>query len=137
MSEKKTVIEYDLTKTFNADINPAFISGLQQIYFRYITEFYEDVDQFGELIKSFNLSVQDPEKHKKSKRTFTTTESELYTLYALINLFKNFAHEQGLAKVSEVEVDKVKFDKIANDAKEQTKDPIKMLQIISEKLQSS
>ena len=134
MSEKKTVIEYDTTKTFNADINPAFISGLQQIYFRYITEFYEDV---GELIKSFNLSVQDPEKHKKSKRTFTTTESELYTLYALINLFKNFAHEQGLAKVSEVEVDKVKFDKIANDAKEQTKDPIKMLQIISEKLQSS
>ena len=58
-------------------------------------------------------------------------------MYALINLFKNFAHEQGLAKVSEVEVDKVKFDKIANDAKEQTKDPIKMLQIISEKLQSS
>lgn len=132
MADNKTYINYDNSKNLKAEINPSFIIGLQQIYLRYITEFYEDVADISNLIKDFNESIQDPESFKNKKRIFTPTESEIYTLYALIHLLKNYAHEQGLAKVEEVPIDKDKFKEITDKATENTKDPIEILRNITE-----
>lgn len=132
MADNKTYINYDNSKNLKAEINPSFIIGLQQIYLRYITEFYEDVADISNLIKDFNESIQDPKSFKDKKRIFTPTESEIYTLYALIHLLKNYAHEQGLAKVEEVPIDKDKFKEITDKATENTKDPIEILRNITE-----
>ena len=132
MAENKTYINYDTSKNLKAEINPSFIIGLQQIYLRYITEFYEDVDKFADLIKDFNQSIQEPDSFKKNKRVFTPTESELYTLYALIHLLKNYAHEQGLANVEEVPIDKDKFKEITDRVTKDTKNPIEILNRITQ-----
>ena len=62
MSDKKQFITYDTTKNLVADINPAFISGLQAIYGRYLLEFYPDASKFGILIQDFNETIMEPEK---------------------------------------------------------------------------
>jgi hypothetical protein len=132
MADNKTYINYDNSKNLKAEINPSFIVGLQQIYLRYITEFYDDVADISNLIKEFNESIQDPKSFQDKKRIFTPTESEIYTLYALIHLLKNYAHEQGLTKVEEVPIDKDKFKEITDKATENTKDPIEILKNITQ-----
>ena len=132
MADNKTYINYDNSKNLKAEINPSFIVGLQQIYLRYITEFYDDVADISNLIKDFNESIQDPKSFQDKKRIFTSTESEIYTLYALIHLLKNYAHEQGLAKVEEVPIDKNKFKEITDKVTENTKDPLEILKNITQ-----
>ena len=132
MADNKTYINYDNSKNLKAEINPSFIIGLQQIYLRYITEFYDDVADISNLIKDFNESIQDPKSFQDKKRIFTPTESEIYTLYALIHLLKNYAHEQGLAKVEEVPIDKNKFKEITDKVTETTKVPRQILRNITE-----
>jgi len=136
MSDKQTVITYDFKKNMKAEINPAFIEGLQSIYMRYITEFYEDVENFAELVKDFNDLITDPKGAEKKNRVFTPTESELYTLYALINLLKGYAHEQGLAKEEEVPIDKDKFKEITDKAVKDNKNPIEILNQIADEFKS-
>ena len=134
MSEKKTIIRYDVTKNMYCQINPAFISGLQQIYYRYITEFYDDVGNFGELIKDFNLLVTNPKEAKAKNRIFTSVESDIYTLYSLITLLKGFAVEQGLEKTEETAVDKEAFKTAADKAMKDSSNPIEILNNLTKNL---
>jgi hypothetical protein len=134
MSEKKTIISYDVTKNMDCEINPAFISGLQQIYYRYITEFYDDVGNFAELIKDFNLLVTNPKEAKAKNRIFTSVESDIYTLYSLITLLKGFAVEQGLERTEETAVDKEAFKTAADKAMKDSSNPIEILNNLTKNL---
>tara|TARA_R100000541_G_scaffold55950_1_gene65109 strand:- start:1096 stop:1512 length:417 start_codon:yes stop_codon:yes gene_type:complete len=130
----KQFITYDTTKNLVADINPAFIQGLQQIYGRYITEFYPDASIFGVLIQDFNELILDPDKAKKKNRQFTSIESELYTLYSIINILKSFAKEQGLERYEDLKVTEEDFGNIVKDINKETKNPTEMLSKLAEKL---
>tara|TARA_R110000796_G_scaffold247704_1_gene373597 strand:- start:7411 stop:7827 length:417 start_codon:yes stop_codon:yes gene_type:complete len=130
----KQFITYDTTKNMTVDLNPAFISGLQQIYGRYISEFYPDASEFGILIQDFNDTIMDPEKASKKNRKFTTIESELYTLYSIINILKSFAKQQGLEKLEDLKVTEEDFAKVMEDIKQETKDPTEMLNKLAAKL---
>mgnify|MGYP001024982120 FL=1 len=134
MSYKKQFITYDTTKNLVADINPAFISGLQAIYGRYLLEFYPDASKFGILIQDFNETIMEPEKAKLKNRQFTPIESELYTLYSIINIFKAFAKEQGLEQYEDLKVTENDFAKVVSDLKEETNNPTEMLQKLAVKL---
>ena len=91
MDNKKQYITYDTSKNMKCEINPAFITGLQQIYGRYISAIYQTPENMGNLIKDFNETVMDPEAAKKKGREFTPVESEIYTLYSLIHIMKGYA----------------------------------------------
>ena len=130
----KQFITYDTSKNMKCEINPAFIVGLQSIYGRYLTEFYPDTSQFGVLITDFNELIMDPDKAKKKNRKFTPIESELYTLYSIINIFKAFAKEQGLEQYEDLKVTEEDFAKVVTDLKEESNNPTEMLQKLAEKL---
>lgn len=136
MSNKHYIV-YDTSKNMNVDINPAFIQGLQTIYARYITQFYEDASQFGQLIKDFNELITDPEAAKEKNREFTPIESELYTLYSIINLLKSFAKEQGLEKYEELKVTEEDFKAMVTDINKDTNNPTEMLQKLADKLSAA
>ena len=91
---QKQYVTYDIKKNIKLELNPAFIAGLQQIYARYITEMYNNTENFGQLIKDFNETIMDPEAAKKKNRQFTPIESELYTLYSIYPiLYILYTHE--------------------------------------------
>lgn len=130
----KQFITYDTSKDMKCEINPAFIVGLQSIYGRYLTEFYPDTSQFGVLITDFNELIMDPDKAKKKNRKFTAIESELYTLYSIINIFKSLAKEQGLEQYEDLKVTEEDFGNIVKDINKETKNPTEMLNKLAEKL---
>ena len=130
----KQFITYDTSKNMKCEINPAFITGLQSIYGRYLTEFYPDASQFGVLITDFNELIMDPDKAKKKNRKFTPIESELYTLYSIINIFKSLAKEQGLEQYEDLKVTEEDFGNIVKDINKKTKNPTEMLTKLAEKL---
>jgi hypothetical protein len=130
----KQFITYDTSKNMKCEINPAFIVGLQSIYGRYLTEFYPDTSQFGVLITDFNELIMDPDKAKKKNRKFTPIESELYTLYSIINIFKSLAKEQGLEQYEDLKVTEEDFGNIVKDINKETKNPTEMLTKLAQKL---
>ena len=133
MAQKKYVT-YDIKKNIKLELNPAFIAGLQQIYTRYITEMYNDTENFGQLIKDFNETIMDPEAAKKKNRQFTPVESELYTLYSIINILKAHAKEQGLEKLEDLDVTEEQFKQFIEESKEEGKTPTQLLGALAEKL---
>ena len=97
---QKQYVTYDIKKNIKLELNPAFIAGLQQIYTRYITEMYNNTENFGQLIKDFNETIMDPEAAKKRDRQFTPVESELYTLYSIRPVLDKFAFLRTLDTIS-------------------------------------
>ena len=134
MDNKKQYITYDTSKNMKCEINPAFITGLQQIYGRYISAIYETPENMGNLIKDFNETVMDPEAAKKKGREFTPVESEIYTLYSLIHIMKGYAKEQKLEIFNDLDVTEEQFGSIVKEVSEEEKDPLKMLTLLAEKL---
>jgi hypothetical protein len=132
MAEKKQFITYNTKVNMKAEINPAFISGLQQIYYRYITEFYPEFDKIGEIINTFNLLLSNDDKAKAM--SLTPLESEMYTLYAVIHLLKSYAKEQGLEMMEEIDIDSESFDKIAKDSMNKNNNPTDALREIADKI---
>ena len=59
MEEKKQpvrkVVTYNYSKVIkDIEVSPAFIPGLQNVYYRYISEFYNDYSKIGELTEKFH-----------------------------------------------------------------------------------
>ena len=80
------------------------------------------------------IQFMDPEKAKLKNRQFTPIESELYTLYSIINILKTFAKEQGLEQYEDLKVTEEDFAKVVSDLKEETDNPTEMLQKLAVKL---
>jgi len=132
MAEKKQFITYDIKTNIKADVNPAFITGLQQVYYRYLTELYPGFDKIGEVIQKFNSLLSQDDKN--TAVSLTPLESEMYTLYAVIHLLKSYAKEQGLERVEEIDIDSEAFDKIAQESMKTSDNPTDDLRDIADKV---
>jgi hypothetical protein len=117
MSDKKQYVTYDVTKNItNVTINPAFISGIQSVYYRYVTEFYDKIEDIGKLTERFNDITINPKEGASQK--FTPVEYEIYTLYTLIHLLKAHAKDQGLEQLNDIPVDDKQWKQITEEAKD-------------------
>jgi|TARA_R110001592_G_scaffold67706_2_gene207551 hypothetical protein len=120
MEEKKQpvrkVVTYNYSKVIkDIEVSPAFIPGLQNVYYRYISEFYNDYSKIGELTEKFHNIISG--KLKGNDKTLTPIEHELYTIYSLTHLLKSFAKQQGLEIEQELPVDEEKLAELAEIAK--------------------
>lgn len=119
MEEKKQtirkIVTYDFSKLIeNIEVSPAFIPGLQNVYYRYISEFYDDYSKIGELTEKFHDIISG--KLKGKDKSLTPIEHELYTIYSLTHLFKSFAKQQDLEIEQELPVDDEKLAELAKEA---------------------
>lgn len=120
MEDKKQsmrkIVTYDFSKVIkNIEVSPAFIPGLQNVYYRYISEFYDDYNKIGELTEKFNDIITGKLKGKDA--SLSPIEHELYTVYSLTHLLKSFAKQQNLEIEQELPVDDEKLAELAEIAK--------------------
>ncbi len=97
MSEKlKLTNTYDLTKNITGlEINTGFILGLDAILMHYITEIIEDPKTLPETFQKFENIITG--KHDDENPVeLDLFERHMYTLFAIQQLLKAKAHEQGL-----------------------------------------
>jgi hypothetical protein len=129
MSDKKIPLAdiYDLSKNVkNVEINTGFILGLERLLLFFITEVIEDKTTIKPMFEKFEklLTTQKPEEVP-----FTEMEANVYTLFALQQLFRSLAFEQNLVKKSETTISE-------NEAKDLfkaylEKDPEKVKEFLS------
>tara|TARA_B100001778_G_C18066825_1_gene396768 strand:- start:12 stop:443 length:432 start_codon:yes stop_codon:yes gene_type:complete len=116
MSEERKVVSYDFTKVIkDVVVSTAFIPGLQNVYYRYISEFYNDASEMGDLVSKFHGIIDGTIKGDDA--TLTPLEHEIYTVFSLTHLFKSFAKDQNLEQLSEIPVDDEKLKEFAEEAK--------------------
>jgi hypothetical protein len=114
--EKKlhTYVTYDFEKIITGiEINPAYINGLQRITHKLIIE----SDRAAEMPKIFEKFYKVIEQHNNPEIDQTPVpldefESDVYTLFSLIQLFKYKAQEQGLELKTETTVTKDEISKL-------------------------
>ena len=97
MSEKlKLNNTYDLTKNITGlEINTGFILGLDAILMHYITEIIEDPKTLPQTFQKFEDIITG--KHDDENPVeLDLFERHMYTLFAIQQLLKAKAHEQGL-----------------------------------------
>tara|TARA_R110000796_G_C14209502_1_gene393027 strand:- start:56 stop:481 length:426 start_codon:yes stop_codon:yes gene_type:complete len=107
MSEEKklqTVVTYDHSKAITGiTISTAYIAGIQRILTGMILE-NEDPAKLPDMFKKFGVVMNLKENEEpKEKIDFTIEESNIYTLFSLIQLFRYLAKEQGLEIYTETE----------------------------------
>ena len=120
MEDKKQsmrkIVTYDFSKVIkNIEVSHAFIPGLQNVYYRYISEFYDDYNKIGELTEKFNNIITGKLKGKDA--SLSPVEHELYAVYSLTHLLKSFAKQQNLEIEQELPVDDEKLAELAEIAK--------------------
>jgi hypothetical protein len=116
MSEPRKVVSYDFKKLIkNVEVSTAFIPGLQNVFYRYVTEFKDDPETIGFLIDKFHKIIQGELKGETA--ILTPVENEIYTIFSLAHLFKALAKEQGLELLQELPVDDDKLKEFAEEAK--------------------
>tara|TARA_R110000868_G_C10923518_1_gene765862 strand:+ start:705 stop:1130 length:426 start_codon:yes stop_codon:yes gene_type:complete len=108
-------ITYDFNKSItNIEVNPAYINGLQRITNSIIinsdraSEMPIIFAKFDKIIKQFNNKDED-----QTPIPLDTFESDIYTLFSLIQLFKFKAYEQGLEIKTETVVTKAELANLA------------------------
>lgn len=90
----KTTNTYDLTKNIkDIEINTGFILGLNDILMFYITTIVEDVSTLPDTFKKFEKLITND---KPEEVKLDSIEKQIYTLFALQQLFKAKAKEQNL-----------------------------------------
>lgn len=90
----KATNTYDLTKNIkDIEINTGFILGLNDILMFYITSVVKDASTLSDTFKKFEklISNDKPEEVK-----LDAIETQIYTIFALQQLFKAKAKEQNL-----------------------------------------
>lgn len=90
----KATNTYDLTKNIkDIEINTGFILGLNDILMFYITSIVKDASTLSDTFKKFErlISNDKPEEVK-----LDVIETQIYTVFALQQLFKAKAKEQNL-----------------------------------------
>ena len=106
MSEEKkldTVITYDHTKTITGiEVNAAYIEAFQRILSEMILD-AEDPSTLPETFKKFNAIATFKEGDEPPALSFSLYESNMYTLYSLLQLMRYKAKEQGLEIHTETE----------------------------------
>jgi len=99
MSEDKklsTVITYDHTKSITGiEVSAAYIEAFQRILSEMILD-AEDPASLPATFQKFNEIAQLKEGDEPPKFEISLYESNLYTLYSLVQLMKFKAREQGL-----------------------------------------
>lgn len=90
----KTTNTYDLTKNIkDIEINTGFILGLNDILMFYITTVVEDATTLSDTFKKFEKLITND---KPEEVKLNSTETQIYTLFALQQLLKAKAKEQNL-----------------------------------------
>tara|TARA_R100000541_G_scaffold370_11_gene3170 strand:+ start:1089 stop:1523 length:435 start_codon:yes stop_codon:yes gene_type:complete len=116
MSESRKLVTYDFTKLIkDVEVSTAFIPGLQNVYYRYLTEFHNAPEQMGNLITKFNQIIDG--KLTGDDAALSPIEHEIYTIFSLTNLLKSFAKKQNLEKLTTLPVNDDKLKEFAEDAK--------------------
>jgi len=116
MSEPRKVVSYDFKKVIkNVEVSTAFIPGLQNVFYRYITEFKDDPETIGLLLDKFGKIIKGELTDENA--TLTPIENEIYTIFSLAHLFKAFAKEQGLELLQDLPVNDEKLKEFAEEAK--------------------
>jgi hypothetical protein len=117
MAEDKlhSQITYDFNKSItDIEVNPAYINGLQRITNSIIinsdraSEMPAIFTKFDKIVKQFNNQDED-----QTPIPLDTFESDIYTLFSLIQLFKFKAYEQGLEIKTETTVTKAELATLA------------------------
>jgi len=107
-----TTITYDFNKNMEGlIISPAYIHGLQRITNKMII----NSDRAGEMpviFSKFDTIVTEHELPEGEKQNIQLDEfeSDIYTLFSLIQLFKFKAHEQGLEIETETTATKAEIE---------------------------
>jgi hypothetical protein len=107
MSEDKIALGdiYDLTRNVtNAEINTGFILGLERVLMYLLTNAVEDKASIPALFKRFESILTGDTKPEDIN--FTETEANIYTIFALQQLLRSLAYEQGLVTKNDKTVNK-------------------------------
>ena len=104
MSEEKklqTIDTYDFNDTIKGiEVSTAYIPGLQRILTDMFMNYSEGTEKLPDLFKKFEQNI-DKNEEDKVNLELNKEESDIYTLFSLLQLFKYHANEQGLAKKTE------------------------------------
>tara|TARA_R100000935_G_scaffold1442_1_gene4702 strand:- start:314 stop:751 length:438 start_codon:yes stop_codon:yes gene_type:complete len=109
---------YDFTKNItDIEVSPAFIIGLQRICNQLIVSKPERGAEMPAIFKKFEKIVHyygnKDEYEEEPVVELDVFESDIYTLFSLIQLFKHKAKEQGLQVLTETNVTKVEMQELA------------------------
>jgi hypothetical protein len=128
-------VTYDFTKNItDITINPAYIKGLQRITNGLIIDSDRAADmpvifaKFNKIVEQFS----NPEKDQ-TPIPLDEYESDIYTLFSLVQLLKFKAHEQGLEIETETTVTKAELNELAKMA-ERGEDITSALEDINSKM---
>jgi hypothetical protein len=104
MSEEnklQTFDTYDFKDTIKGiEVSTAYIPGLQRILTDMFMNFSGGTSKLPEMFKKFEQNI-DKNEEDKVNLELNKEESDIYTLFSLLQLFKYLANEQGLAKKTE------------------------------------
>jgi len=104
MSEEnqlQTFDTYDFSDNIkNIEVSTAYIPGLQRILTDLLMNFSASTEKLPEMFKKFEQNI-DKNEEDKVNLGLNKEESDIYTLFSLLQLFKYLANEQGLAKKTE------------------------------------
>jgi len=104
MSEEnqlQTFDTYDFTDNIkNIEVSTAYIPGLQRILTDMLMNFSAGTEKLPEMFKKFEQNI-DKNEEDRVNLGLNKEESDIYTLFSLLQLFKYLANEQGLAKKKE------------------------------------
>ena len=108
---------YDFTKNITGiEVSPAFIIGLQRICNQLIVSKPERGSEMPAIFKKFEKIVHyyghKDEYEVEPQIELDIFESDIYTLFSLIQLFKHKAKEQGLQKLTETNVTKAELQEL-------------------------
>lgn len=125
---------YDLTKNIkDIEVNTGFILGLDAVLMYYFTNVVEDPATLPATFKKFERIIkgEDPEAEANQ---LSYIERQIYTLFALQQLFKAKAKEQGLEVPMKSEVTKQDLENymraIMNDDEAAAKDKLSKIEAL-------
>jgi hypothetical protein len=97
----QTFDTYDFNDTIKGiSVSTAYIPGLQRILTDKLLNYSPGPAKLPEMFKKFEQNL-DKEEDEKVNLELTVEQSDIYTLFSLLQLFKYLANEQGLAKKTE------------------------------------
>jgi hypothetical protein len=110
-------VTYDFTKNITGiEINPAYIHGLERITNKMIVENSERgaelpgiFAKFEKIVSQATLPLEEQEQIPLDE-----FESDIYTLFSLIQLFKYLAQQQKLEIKTETSATKADLEELAN-----------------------
>mgnify|MGYP003644217724 CR=1 FL=1 len=140
MSEEnrlQTVVTYDHSKVITGiTISSAYIAGLQRILTGMMLE-NENPEKLPDMFKKFGIVMNLKENEEpEEKINFSIEESNIYTLFSLLQLLRYLAKEQGLEIHTETEATTEDLSELADlvtkgaDVSEKIKDMNSKMKVV-------